>query len=183
MLLSAKYSQHWRPSSVGVKIRKVRGKWYVFVSVNGRRKAKCVGTRAAAEQVRRVLEAKLALGDMGFLASDKGETFKQYAERWLKEYAEINLKPSTVSGYEHLLKAHVYPRFGAKPLTEITRSEVKTFLSDLTTMPRKERRKLSEEQKAGIDQLPPNTFSRNTVRLALSTLRVILNHAIEDGII
>jgi integrase len=168
---------------VGVKIRKVRGKWYVFVSVNGRRKAKCVGTRAAAEQVRRVLEAKLALGDLGFLSNDKGETFKQYAERWLKEHAEINLKPSTVAGYEQMLKTHVYPRFGSKALAEITRPEVKTFLSDLTTKPREERRGLTDEQRAEIAQQPPNLLSRNTVRLALSTLRVILNHAIEDGVL
>src|ERR1035437_5448463 len=104
MLSSTKYSQLWRSSSVGVKIRKVRGKWYVFVNVNGRRKAKCVGTRAAAEQVRRVLEAKLALGDMGFLTGSGEETFKKYADRWIEQYAEANLKPSTVVGYRQMLR-------------------------------------------------------------------------------
>jgi hypothetical protein len=53
---------------MGVKIRKRGGKWYVFVNYRGRRKAKCVGSsREVAEQVRRQLEAKLALGDLGFL--------------------------------------------------------------------------------------------------------------------
>ena len=52
---------------MSVKIRKKSGKWYVFVHYQGRRKAKCVGTRAAAEQVKRTLEARLALGDLGFL--------------------------------------------------------------------------------------------------------------------
>ena len=47
---------------MGVTIRKRRGKWYVFVNYHGRRQAKCVGSREAAEQVRRVVEAKLALG-------------------------------------------------------------------------------------------------------------------------
>jgi hypothetical protein len=51
---------------MGVKIRKRGGKWYVFVNYHGRRKAKCVGSsRELAEQVRRQLEAKLALGDVG----------------------------------------------------------------------------------------------------------------------
>jgi hypothetical protein len=54
---------------MGVKIRKRGGKWYVFVNYHGRRKAKCVGSsRELAEQVRRQLEAKLALGDLGFLS-------------------------------------------------------------------------------------------------------------------
>src|SRR5438552_3546567 len=51
---------------MSVKIRKKGKKFYVFVNYHGRRKAKCVGdSRAVAEQVKRVLEAKLALGDMG----------------------------------------------------------------------------------------------------------------------
>ena len=47
---------------MGVKIRKRGGRWYVFVNYRGRRKSKCVGSREAAEHVRRQLEAKLALG-------------------------------------------------------------------------------------------------------------------------
>jgi hypothetical protein len=54
---------------MSVKVRKKGGKWYVFVHYQGKRKAKCVGTRAAAEQVKRALEAKLALGD--FLARSR----------------------------------------------------------------------------------------------------------------
>jgi len=70
---------------MGVKIRKRGGKWYVFVNYHGQRKAKCVGpSRQIAEQVRRQLEAKLALGDLGFLADKPTITFGEYAERWLK---------------------------------------------------------------------------------------------------
>ncbi len=58
---------------MGVKIRKRGGKWYVFVNYRGRRKAKCVGTsRELAEQVRRQLEAKLALGDSRLLVGLSG---------------------------------------------------------------------------------------------------------------
>jgi hypothetical protein len=82
---------------MGVKIRKRDGKWYVFVNYHGHRKATCVGTsRELAEQVRRQLEAKLALGDLGFLAEPSGLTFEQYSQSWLKQYAEIELKSSTL---------------------------------------------------------------------------------------
>ena len=53
---------------MGVTIRKKGGRWYVFVNYEGKRKAKCVGTRAAAEKVKTVLEAKLALGDLGIMS-------------------------------------------------------------------------------------------------------------------
>ena len=67
---------------MGVTIRKRRGRWYIFVTYRGRRKAKCVGTRQAAEEVRRQLQARLALGDLGFLHSGDAEipTFEHYAK-------------------------------------------------------------------------------------------------------
>jgi len=35
---------------MSVKIRKKGGKWYVFVHYQGKRKARCIGTRAAADK-------------------------------------------------------------------------------------------------------------------------------------
>jgi integrase len=69
---------------MGIKIRKRGGKWYLFIDYQGKRKAKCVGTRAAAEQVKRALEAKLALGDFSFLRSQQPATFADYVEGWQK---------------------------------------------------------------------------------------------------
>jgi integrase len=148
---------------MGVKIRKRGGKWYVFVNYHGRRKAKCVGaSRELAEQVRRQLEAKLALGDLGFLAEASGVTFEQYSQLWLKQHAEVELKPSTVASYRQLLRLYVLPEFGALQVTAIDRGRVKAFLGEWSAK---------------------GDLSRNTLRLMLCTLRVVLNHAVEDGVI
>src|SRR2546430_962151 len=124
---------------MGVKIRKRRGKWYLFLDYHGRRKAKCFGTsRQVAEQVKRQLEAKLTLGDLGFFSEREpaAQTFDEYSSGWLKRYAELECKPSTAHSYEQLLRLHVRPRFGAKKLTEITRDEIKQFLSELSARTR-----------------------------------------------
>ncbi len=148
---------------MGVKIKKRGGKWYVFVNYHGKRKAKCVGTsRKIAEQVRRQLEAKLALGDVGFLVAEEGLTFDEYAQRWMKQHAEVELKPSTVASYAQLLRLYISPRFGTTRLTAIDRTQVKALLGEFTA-----------EAK----------LSRNTLRLIMCTMRVILNHAVEDGLI
>ena len=148
---------------MGVTIRKRGGKWYVFVNYHGQRKAKCVGSsRKLAEQVRTQLEAKLALGDLGFLDKPSGMTFEQYSQLWLKQHAEVELKPSTVDFYTQFLRLYVVPRFGQAQLVNIERSQVKDFLSELSAK---------------------GDLSRNTLRLILCTLRVILNHAVEDGLI
>ena len=56
---------------MGVKIKKRGSKWYVYVNFQGRRKNRAVGTREAAEKVRRELEARLALGDVSYLRGNE----------------------------------------------------------------------------------------------------------------
>ena len=174
-------------------IRKKGSNWYVFVNYQGRRKAKCVGAnRAAALQVKRVLEAKLALGDLGFLheAEEKGTTFQQYADNWVNKYASLHCKPSTVASYRQLLRLYLLPRFASISLEQITRESVKDFLSDLAARKRTERKKSTRKTRqadhaasAKPPDQPPGRLARNTLRLTLCTLRVILNHAVDDGVI
>jgi hypothetical protein len=94
-------------------------------------------SRATAEQVKRVLEAKLALGDVGFLSDrDEVPTFGNYSERWLKEYAEVNLKESSVVKHEQVLRLHILPMFKSKRLDEITRDDLKRFLAEVASKPK-----------------------------------------------
>jgi integrase len=158
---------------MGVTIRKKAGKWYVFVNYHGRRKAKCIGdSKAAAIEVKRVLEAKLALGDIGFLnAGDQVPTFELYAQGWLETHAEVECKRSTKRSYEQLLRLHVTPHFGTKRLTDISRDEVKAFIADLA------------KQTKLVDDKPVLKFSRNTLRLIICALRGVLSSAVDDGLI
>jgi hypothetical protein len=76
---------------MGVRVRKHKGQWYLFVDFHGKRKAKCVGSsRKVAEEVKRQVEAKLILGDLGIFGSDGPPmpTFNAYADRWLKDCAK-----------------------------------------------------------------------------------------------
>jgi len=53
---------------MGVKLKKYKGKWYLFIDYDGKRKAKCLGTdRKLAESIKRQVEAKLVLGGLGVL--------------------------------------------------------------------------------------------------------------------
>jgi integrase len=149
---------------MGVKIRKRGGKWYVFVNCHGRRKAKCVGSsRAAAEQVKRILEGKLALGDMGIFGEGETETptFGAYADQWMREYARIECKTSTADGYESALRQYLRPHFGTTRLDEIKRDDIKGLINELIA----------------------KNLSRSTVRGALCVIRGMFNQAIESGLV
>lgn len=147
---------------MSVRVRKRNGAWWVFICYHGQRRAKKVGTREAAERVKREIEARLALGDFDILAAKKSVTFSEYAKRWFREHAEIHCKPSTVASYRQLLRLYIAPEFEASRIDEISRDRVKAFLARLVS--------------AG-------KLSRNTLRLILCTMRVIFNHAIDDGLI
>src|SRR5215471_12538490 len=119
---------------MGVKIKKRGSKWYVYVNFYGRRKNRAIGTREAAEKVRRELEARLALGDISFLTGNeqKMPTFQMYAGQWLRTYADVQCKQSTWRSYEQVLRVPVTPRFGSRLLTDIRREDIKRFLSELS---------------------------------------------------
>ena len=96
---------------MGVKVRQKGGKWYVFINHHGQRKAKCVGdSKKAAEEVKRKLEAKLALGDVGLLdAAPQTILFRDYAEQWLAHYVTVACKPSSVRVIQGIVRNHLLP--------------------------------------------------------------------------
>lgn len=161
----------------GSTVRKKNGRWFIFINHNGSRKAKSVGTKAAAEQVKKIIEAKLALGEFELNTDDKDllPTFKEYATRWLKAYTSVECKASTYRSNEQLLRNHVYPRFGNRRLDHITREDVKSFVVELSDATKEIGKKGSNEK-----ILVPR-FSRSTIRLIISALRGVYNSAIASS--
>ena len=102
--------------------------WWVFINHRGRRKAKCIGDKRAAEAVASAIRVQLKKGDLN-LPEDRGiPTFEAYAKKWLETYVKGTLKETTYAGYEMLLRLHLFPAFGKMRLDEIKRVDVKEFL-------------------------------------------------------
>lgn len=89
---------------MGVMVRQKGNKWYVFITHQGRRKAKAVGDKKAAYEVASKLRAKLALGDFQIEEPERPLTFREFAERWLESYAKLHCRPSTYQSYRRLLR-------------------------------------------------------------------------------
>lgn len=91
---------------------------------------------------------------------DAGEiAFRKYAEAWL---TERTLKVKTRQLYEGLLRLHIYPAFGTKPVNEI------------------EPRHLHRWHTRFVESGRPGA---STVAKAYRLLRTILNTAVDDGTI
>jgi integrase len=149
---------------MGVKVREKiigSGVWWVFINYRGRRKSKQVGTEKSAYEVKRLLEAKLALGDYDFLDDKPVPTFEDYADSWMKTTVPATCKPSTQDDYQAILDLHVLPAFKSKVINEINRGHVKTFL--LT--------KISEG------------FAGSTVTHMKNVISGIMNKALDDEVV
>ncbi len=144
---------------MGVTVRQKGKKWYVFITHRGRRQAKAVGDRRAAESVASKLRAKLALGDFQIEDGERPPIFKEYAERWLESYVKVHCRPSTYVGYRRVLDRYAYPRFGGKPLPEVSREDLKAVIGDMGTM----------------------GLSKSSIKAAVAPIRELYNHAIDDG--
>jgi len=149
---------------MGVIVRqKVKGKgnpWWIFINYNGRRKAKLIGDKRAAEDTASAIREKLKKGE--FRIEDKRlPLFKDYAQKWLEGYVKNSCKYSTWKSYKEIVKNHLEPIFGNKTLDEISRADIKDFIHQ----------KLNEG------------LSVNTVRNVKNALSGILTYAFEDELI
>ncbi len=147
---------------MGVKTYQKGNKWYVRVNHQGKRKSKCVGdSKRAAEEVKRKLEAKLALGEFDLVVNEPtSPTFSQYSEEWLTSYARLNCKESTYKRYAGVVRNHLLPTFGSTLLPDIGRNDIKRLLT-----------------------AKRETLTPSSVRQILAPFREMLNHAVEDGIL
>src|SRR5579883_2717513 len=87
---------------MGVKVRKpgAHSSWCVVIDHEGQRKTIAVGSREAANRVKREIEVRLALGGMDAIKAEKPllPTLSEYAKGWLKT-VEHQRKPSTAGFY------------------------------------------------------------------------------------
>jgi Arm DNA-binding domain/Phage integrase, N-terminal SAM-like domain len=110
--------------------------WFVEYrpGAGGRRVAKkrvIIGSREfTPEQARHAAKAILATvalgGDPASAKKEErdAETFKEFAERYLEEEAELKLKPGTVANYRICVRKHTVPEIGSIKLNRVTTNDI-----------------------------------------------------------
>jgi integrase len=113
------------------------------------------------------LEARLAIGINVFEEQKEPTplapsipTLLSFSKIWL-ETVEHERKPSTAGFYGQYLRLYVLPSFGELTLDRIERDAVKQFIARLRS----------------------RGLAKNTIRLAVTTLRAVLTAAVEDRLI
>src|SRR5262245_36912868 len=152
---------------MGVKVRERNGAWWLYIDHKGKRKAKRVGTGPEGKKAARVaaekIQARLALGDSSYVEEHpRVPTLQEAADQWLALHMQLDqIRETTHREYQRTLRAYAYPRFGPKPVTTITRADVRDLLVDLKAQGK----------------------SRSLARNLLAPLSQTFNQLIDDGIL
>ena len=106
------------------------GVWYIFINIQGKRKAKKIGRdKKLAFDIAKKINAKLVLGEYNINESaNNTPTFREYADKWLYGYIKGIRRDSTFQRYEGILKKYIDPAFGKIPVDELKRGQIKEFI-------------------------------------------------------
>ena len=104
------------------------------------------------------------------LSENSKITLGEWMDKWLAEYAEPALRPSTVYGYRSDIKNHIKPALGNKQLRFITQKDVQQFYNSL---------KRKKVNKVGNHK----TLADSTIRGIHMLLHEILDSAVKANLI
>lgn len=110
-------------------VRKRGTMWYaLWRDATGRQREKAISTRKKdAEAYLDRINTQVADGTFRDIAKI---TFPDFAEQWLRDYAAVQVKPSTLSSYENTARNSLVPFFGNVPITAVTTADVQRYVSE-----------------------------------------------------
>ena len=85
------------------------------------------GTKKDAEK--RLAELLHQL-DKGTFIKPSMISLREFLDRWLKDYAWLNLSPRTAEGYEHIIRRHLIPALGNIRLTQLKPEHLQRYYSE-----------------------------------------------------
>ena len=119
-----------RPSGDGMVRKRDDGRWEGRIVVghknNGEPIYKYVLAKTQAELIQK-LHDKIEMYRDANLSEDCNMTLSEWLDRWLYEYVAITIRPSTLNGYEMMVKNQIKPFLGNRPLSALTTNKIQKF--------------------------------------------------------
>jgi integrase len=120
-----------RANGEGTIVRRSDGRFhaaYYVLNPEGSRQRRFVYGRTWEECHAKLIEMK-AKTAQGVPLAVRSWTVESYLQYWLREVAGPRLRPSTMAGYEIVVRVHVTPAVGKKQLARLTPQDVRQLLS------------------------------------------------------
>ncbi len=82
------------------------------------------------KQAEKLLAKRIGAMNTGIMPEETKVLFRDFAARWLSDYAKVSVKPSTYVSYEAILRLHLIPVFGDLNLDRISGAHIQSFLAE-----------------------------------------------------
>ncbi|MFN3006666.1 tyrosine-type recombinase/integrase [Mycolicibacterium wolinskyi] len=120
-----------RPTGEGTIYRRKDGRWegaaYLPTASGGRRRIRVYGKTRSEAHTR--LNEYLATSQRGVPVPERSWTIAAYLDYWMREVAPLTLRPRTIELYESVIRNHLKPRLGMKPLLRLSVAELQMILN------------------------------------------------------
>ncbi|MFH1699216.1 MAG: site-specific integrase [Candidatus Zixiibacteriota bacterium] len=107
------------------------GSWYAVYRDGGVQKWERAGS--SKRKAEKLLAKRLDQINTGTYQDFEKILFKDFAQKWLSDYAKISVKESTYISYESIVRLHLNPCFGKKYLHRISTATIQKFVSEKIT--------------------------------------------------
>lgn len=101
--------------------------YYAVIPIAGKRKWFRGGTKKDAEKI---LAEKVSDVSQGTYREMPKITFQDFSKLWLESYAKDNVKPSTLSGYNHTIEKRFIPAFGHLQMSDISTRAMQLYVAE-----------------------------------------------------
>ena len=133
-----------RPSGDGLVRKRKDGRWEGRIVVGHKQDGKPIYRSVFADKQTTLMPKLADLKEQycGIeITEDSSITLSEWLEKWLKDYKEPILRPSTIIGYRSEIENHIIPYLGDKRITQIKTSDIQKLYNRLVMSGRKEKSK------------------------------------------
>lgn len=152
-----------RGNHEGTIYKRRDGRWCATIDAgwrNGRRRRKSFYGKTRGDVANKLTKA---LNDQQSglpIAADR-ETVGAFLRRWLQDCARVNVRPKTFTSYSDLIRLHLSPTLGNRPLEKLAPQDIQAFITE----------------KLGTGLAP------RTVQYAYAILRAAMNQAVRWNLV
>ncbi|HEX3047318.1 MAG TPA: site-specific integrase [Bacillota bacterium] len=176
-----------RANGEGSIYKRKDGTWAAQASIAG---SKVYFYGRTQGEVKDKLADALEQARKGLYMKPTKQTFGEWLDLWLKEYAKPTIRPTTYDSYEYQIRIHIKPGLGSIPLKELQPAQIQKYYNSKLTekiMDRRSEKTIKKheqrEKKDPSKKRKEKTLSPATIRRMHIIISEALEQALKEGII
>ena len=123
--------------------QRAKGSWTIVIDLGRdpetkKKRQQWVTVRGTKREAEKRLSELLHERDTGTYVKPVKQTFGQFLDQWLRDYAWPNLSAETAQAYDIMARKHLIPTLGSIPLQQLTPARLQAYYTEKLTSGRRD---------------------------------------------